>query len=111
MEQDKAIVWLSPTIKTPPFSQDARLLAGQKLREIQRGGDLAAPFFKPMPSIGRRVHELKVPDGKRDWRIVFRLDADAIVIADVFEKRGRKTPRAAIATVRKRLITYDEATK
>jgi phage-related protein len=45
-----------------------------------------------MPSIGSRCHELRVKDGNSEWRIVYRLDTDAVIIADVFSKTTRKTP-------------------
>ena len=60
-----------------------------------------------MPSIGRRCHELRVPDIDHTWRIVYRIDEDAIVILEVFAKKSRETPRAVIAACRKRLRDYD----
>jgi phage-related protein len=42
------------------------------------------------------------------WRIVYRLDADAIVIADVFSKMTRRTPAAVIERCKARLPRYDE---
>jgi len=50
------------------------------------------PYSRPMPSIGRRCHELKILDRDEAWRIIYRLDFDAIVIVDVFSKRTQKTP-------------------
>jgi hypothetical protein len=37
-----------------------------------------------------------------------RLDADAVVIADVFSKKTRTTPRNLIETCRERLRRYDQ---
>jgi DNA-binding XRE family transcriptional regulator len=37
-----------------------------------------------MPSIGPRCHELRVRQEGRNWRIVYRIDRDAILVADVF---------------------------
>jgi len=42
-----------------------------------------------------------------DWRIVYRMDSDAIVIVEVFEKKTRKTPQAVIDACRRRLRDYD----
>jgi phage-related protein len=47
-------------------------------------------------------------DGRSDWRIVYRLDADAVIIADVFTKSSRKTPKSMIAECKRRLKQYDE---
>jgi phage-related protein len=40
-----------------------------------------------------------------------RIDEDAIVVADVFEKKTRTTPRKVIATCQERLERYDEIAK
>jgi len=40
-----------------------------------------------------------------------RIDADAIVILEVFAKKTGATPKAVIATCRKRLKEYDSAGK
>jgi phage-related protein len=60
-----------------------------------------------MPSIGRRCHELRIPDRDASWRIVYRLDPDAIVILEAFAKRTAATPKAVIETCRRRLKAYD----
>jgi len=41
-------------------------------------------------------------------RIVYRLDADAIVIADVFSKKTQRTPATVIERCKARLRRYDE---
>jgi phage-related protein len=108
---DKPLVWLRGEIKTPPFSAAARLEAGVLLRRLQRGEGLGMPHARPMPSIGRRCYELRVHDENRTWRIVYRLDSDAIVITDVFPKTTRATPKRVIAECQRRLRAYDAATK
>src|SRR5439155_11877189 len=71
---EKPLVWLHGQIKTPPFSQEARIEAGYLLGRLQQGENLRLPHSRPMPSIGRRCHELRVPDKGQDWRIVYRID-------------------------------------
>src|SRR5438046_10358075 len=105
----KPLVWLHGEVKTPPFSRAARVEAGTLLRLLQEGELPGLPHSRPMPGIGRRCHELRVRDADRNWRIVYRLDADAIVIADVFAKATRQTPKGVIARCRRRLRRYDEA--
>jgi len=39
------------------------------------------------------------------------VDADAIVIAEVFAKKTARTPQAVLETCRKRLKEYDDAAK
>jgi phage-related protein len=108
-EDRKPLVWLHGEIKTPPFSKEARVEAGTLLRRLQEGEMPSLPHSRPMPSIGPRCHELRVRDGEHNWRIVYRLDADAIVIADVFAKTTKQTPKHVIDTCRRRLGLYDEA--
>jgi phage-related protein len=104
---DKDLVWLHGELKTPPFSQEARLEAGYLLRELQQGMKLALPQSRAMPNIGRRCHELRVNDENSTWRIVYRTDADAIVILEVFEKKTNTTPRHIINTCKGRIRRYD----
>jgi phage-related protein len=61
-----------------------------------------------MPSIGPACHELRIRDADRNWRIIYRIDSDAIVIADVFAKRTGQTPQSVISRCQRRLRTYDE---
>jgi phage-related protein len=49
-----------------------------------------------MLSIGKRCHELRIVDGGHNWRVVYRVDSDAIVIGDIFEKKTRKSPKGRI---------------
>ena len=104
---DKPLVWLHGEIKTPPFSAAARLEAGVLLRLLQGGERLAMPASRPMPSIGPRCHELRIVDERVTWRIVYRLDEDAVVLAEVFAKKTPQTPKHVIDTCKARLKRYD----
>jgi phage-related protein len=108
---DKPVVWLAGEIRTPPFSKKARVEAGFLLRRLQRGETLGMPHVRPMPQLGRRVYELRVPDVEQSWRVMVRLDTDAVVIADVFSKRTRTTPSKVIEACRERLRRYDQAAR
>ncbi len=108
--RDKPLVWLRAAVRTPPLSRDARIEAGYLLRQLQRGRLLSMPESRPMPSIGSRCHELRIDDGDLTWRLVYRIDDDAVVIADVFAKKTARTPTAAIQRCRARLRDYDRAT-
>ncbi len=104
---DKPLVWLHGEIKTPPFSQAARLEAGFLLRRLQRGESLSMPHSRPMTSIGPRCHELRIVDKRKTWRIVYRIDEDAIILLDVFEKQTNRTPQRVIQACKRRLAQYD----
>ena len=106
---DKPLVWLEGEIKTPPFSQAARLEAGYLLRRLQRGEMLGMPHSRPLTSIGPRCYELRINDERTTWRIIYRIDLDAIVILEVFSKKSRTTPKAVIDVCKERLREYDNA--
>jgi phage-related protein len=108
---DKDIVWLHSEVKTPPFSQEARLEAGYLLRQLQQGMKLSMPHSRPMPSIGRRCHELRINDKNSTWRIVYRIDDDAIVILEVFEKKTSTTPKYVIDICKNRIKDYDNESR
>lgn len=77
------------------------------LRSLQVGESLGMPRSRPMPSIGPRCHELRVRDEDNHWRIIYRIDADAILVLDVFAKTTRTTPGKVIDGCKKRLRDYD----
>ncbi len=104
----KPLVWVKGEIKTPPFSKEARIEVGCLLRDLQDGQKLSLPHSRPMPSVGRRCHELRVTDKNSIWRLIYRIDPDAIIIADVFKKKTQQTPKQIIDDSKRRLKMYDQ---
>src|SRR5258705_4373638 len=103
--EDKPLVWLRGKVKTPPLTLSARIEAGVLLRRLQRGEQVSLPHSRPMPSIGTRCHELRIQDQDKSWRIVYRIDTDAIVILEVSQdnptnptknNRGLQAPTYAL---------------
>ena len=107
----RPLVWLGGELKTPPLSREARVEAGVLLRLVQDGEHLGMPHSRPMPSIGPRCHELRFNDREQTWRVIYRVDSDAVVVLDVFSKKSRSTPDEVIRTCRRRLSAYDQVTK
>lgn len=105
-KRDKPLAWLHGEIKTPPFSTAARVEAGVLLRRLQRGESLGLPHSRPMPIVGNACHELRVQDAGKSWRIMYCIQADAVVILDVFEKKTTKTPKSVVRACEKRLRSY-----
>lgn len=105
---DKPLVWLHGEVKSPPFSSAARLEAGYLLRLLQKGVSIGMPHSRPMPSIGRRCHELRIIDENTTWRIVYRIDGDAILILEVFSKKTTKTAKSVIEICKNRARKYDD---
>jgi len=60
-----------------------------------------------MPGIGPRSHELRIVDADATWRIVYRIDPDAVIIAEVFKKKTQSTPQSVIDVCQRRLREYD----
>jgi len=104
----KPLVWLAGEIENPPFSAEAKREAGYLLRRLQWGETISMPFSRPMPAIGPRCHELRIQDRNQTWRIIVRIDSDAVVLAEVFSKKTRTTPKPVIETCQRRLRTFDD---
>jgi len=104
---DKELFWLHGAVKTPPLSKEARIEAGYLLRLLQKGERLSLPQSRPMPSIGKRCHELRVNDRNSTWRIIYRIDTDALVILEVFQKKTSTTPKLIIDICKNRIKDYD----
>jgi phage-related protein len=107
----KPLAWLHGEVKTPPFTLNARLEAGLLLRRIQFGEKLSLPHSRPMPSIGTRCHELRINDEQVTWRIVYRIDVDAVLILEVFDKKTPATPKWVVDICKKRIRSYDHESK
>lgn len=72
---------------------------------------LSMPHSRPMPSVGPRCHELRINDADGTWRVIYRIDRDAIVIAEVFAKKTQKTPDEVVRNSQRRLKEYDDASR
>lgn len=107
----KELYFVGSEIKTPPISNEARREAGFLLRLLQNGMLLSLPHSRPMPSIGKGCHELRINDKNRSWRIMYHIDAEAIVILGVFSKKTSKAPQKSIAVCQRRLQTYEQHKK
>ena len=103
----KALVILSGDIRTPPLSRSARREIGYLIRRLQHGLSLEMPQSRPMPAIGPRCHELRVSDGDRTWRVIYRTDGDAVLVLGLFGKKTGRTPRRVIEQSKRLLRRYD----
>ena len=110
-KNDKPLVWLKSEVKTPPFGAEARIEAGTLLRRLQQGDNIELPHSRPMPTIGKRCHELRINDEDTTWRIMYRIDPDAIIIGEVFSKKTKTTPKSVIDLCKQRYKDYDHLTK
>ena len=104
---DRPIVWLRGEVRTPPFSSAARREVGLLLRRLQRGEKFGLPHSRPLPSLGRKCHELRIIDAQAIWRVIYRLDPDALIVVAVFSKKTQKTPANILDACNDRLNRYD----
>lgn len=110
-ETERYLVWLSGEVKTPPFTREGRQEAGMLLRSLQNGVQLSMPQSEPLPILGQRCGALRVRDAEHNWRIMYRIDSDAILILDVYSKKTRRIPDEVIDRCKKRLKYYDEVVR
>ena len=54
----------------------------------------------------RACHELRIVDSHANWRIMYHIAPDAIVILDVFQKKTVATPTHVFAQCRRRLVEF-----
>ena len=109
--KSKSLYVLHGTIQTPPMSSRARLEVGYHLRRVQDGESLVMPLSRPMPTIGDNCHELRIGDmeGDVEWRIIYHIDDEVILVLDVFKKKTRQTPENIKEVCRTRLKQYKQA--
>jgi len=107
----KPLVWLHGEVKTPPFTAEGRQEAGMLLRLLQEGERLGMPQAEPLPDVGPRCGALRVRDAGHNWRIMYRIDSDAVLVLEVYSKKTRKIPDEVIERCQQRLKQYDAAVK
>lgn len=107
----KPLIWLSGEVKTPPFASEGRMEAGELLRTLQEGQTLSMPHAEPLPTVGPRCGALRVRDAGQNWRIMFRIDKDAVVILEVYGKKTRRIPDEVIDRCKDCLKKYDAILK
>jgi phage-related protein len=92
----KSIVWLGDSRKRiGEFPDKARSRAGFELWAVQQG--VEPSDWKPMPSIGAGVREIRVHAGG-EFRVIYvaRFD-EAVYVLHAFEKKTPRTSRTDIA--------------
>ena len=98
----KKIQFLGDSLKSlREFPEDAKHDVGYQLDKVQRGEQ--PDDFKPMPSIGNGVEEIRVRDDSGIYRVIYtaRL-ADAVYVLHAFQKKTQTTAKRDIALASKR---------
>ncbi|MGY1410515.1 type II toxin-antitoxin system RelE/ParE family toxin [Luteimonas sp. A611] len=83
------------------FSDDAKRDAGYQLDRVQHG--LQPDDFKPMPTIGKGVEEIRVRDDTGAYRVLYtaRL-ADAVYVLHAFQKKTQATSKRDVELAKQR---------
>ena len=83
------------------FPVDARHDAGYQLDKLQRG--LQPDDFKPMPTVGKGVEEIRIRDDSGIYRVIYtaRLP-DAVIVLHAFQKKTPRTSRRDIEIAKAR---------
>lgn len=83
------------------FPEDAKQDAGYQLDKVQRGDQ--PDDFKPMPSIGKGVEEIRVWDDAGTYRGIYTARiADAVYVLHAFQKKTQATPKRDMDIARER---------
>jgi len=88
----KRIEWLGTSLNAVrDFPQDARLAIGQELQLVQAG--FMPTDFKPMPTVGAGVYEVRVREGKQ-YRVIYVAKfSDYVYVLHAFIKKTPKTAK------------------
>lgn len=92
------------------FPKDARQDAGRQLDLVQRGKQ--PDDFKPMPSIGKGVEEIRVWDEAGTFRVIYTAHlADAVYVLHAFQKKTQATSKRDIETAKTRFALLTRGDK
>lgn len=99
----KLIQWLgSSRADVRAFPDDARIDAGWQLELVQRG--LEPDDWKPMPTIGAGVREIRIREASGAFRIVYLATLeDRVLVLHAFHKKTQATPKKDIELAIQRL--------
>jgi phage-related protein len=86
------------------FPDEVKGLLADAVARLEIGHMLSMPLSRPMPRIGKGVHELRFRDRFGVYRVVYYLaGVGAIYLLHAFMKKNGRTPRQNMEVARKRL--------
>lgn len=98
----KQVKWIGDSReRIRDFPDVPRHEAGYQLERVQAGRE--PKDWKPMPSIGIGVNEIRVRSDSGAFRVIYLAKfADAVYVLHAFQKKSRKTEKSDIELARKR---------
>ena len=99
------IVVLKPCIREiEAFPEEIRSDLADALARLDAGLMLSFPLSRPMPVVGRGVHEIRLKDRAGAYRVVYALITRRTVhVIHAFKKTAQQTPTRSLELARKRL--------
>ena len=86
------------------FPIEVREEVADAMARLQEGHMLSMPLSRPMPSVGRGVHELRFRHRSGIYRVVYCLAGVGIIyVLHAFKKKTQETPWQNIEISRRRL--------
>ena len=85
----KTLVWLPRPEGLPPLplSPQARIAMGCLFRRLERGMCIRMPCTKEIRCRGTWLYESRIRDRRTEWRVLYRIEHDFIVIGEVLQAR------------------------
>lgn len=99
----KPVIFLGDSLeRMREFPEGARRETGFQLDLVQHG--IPPADFKPMPTVGKGVEEIRVRDTRGAFRVIYlaRLK-DAVYILHAFRKKTQRTSKSDIELAKARL--------
>ncbi len=86
------------------FPQDIREDLTDMLARLDAGLMLSMPMSRPMPSVGRKIYELRLKDRSGIYRVIYMLVRQGdIWLVHAFKKKTQQTPKQNIDLAKKRM--------
>jgi len=103
----KSLAFLGNSIKSlRDFPDDVRQDAGYQLHKIQCGE--TADDFKPIPTIGKGVEEIRIWDDTGTYRVIYTARIkETVYVLHAFQKKTQTTSKNDIALAKKRLADIE----
>ena len=100
----KKIQFLGDSLKClRQFPEDAKQDVGYQLDKVQPGEQ--PDDFKPMPSIGKGVEEIRIWDESGTYRVVYTARLiNVVYVLHAFQKKTQATSKRDIELARKRYV-------
>ena len=88
-------------VRIREFNSDAKQDAGYQLDKVQRGEQ--PDDFKPMPSIGKGVEEIRLWDDTGTYRVIYTARIkEAVYVLHAFQKKTQATSKRDIDLAKSR---------